>query len=128
MSDSIKHKNWVRAVHTVPKTNLIVSSSFDKSLVIWDPMKGSCEYTIGTPTLACAFCKTNSEIGEFAYACGKTINVLSSQYPYETKCELTGHARTIWCLNKLSNGDLVSGSADKTIKIWSNPFNEHDGN
>lgn len=120
MSDTIKHKNWVRAVHTVPKTNLIVSSSFDKSLAIWDPMKGTCELTIDTATLACAFCQIDLEAGELAYACGKTIHVLSSKYPHKVKFKLVGHTRTIWCLEKLPNGDLVSGSADRTIKIWTN--------
>ena len=31
---------------------------------------------------------------------------------------LTGHTDQLWCLIELKNGDLVSGSSDKTIKIW----------
>ena len=31
---------------------------------------------------------------------------------------LTGHTSFVNCLLQLKNGDLVSGSADKTIKIW----------
>jgi WD40 repeat protein len=82
-------------------------------------MKSTCEYTIDTPTLACGFCKLDSKDDEFAYACGKSISILSAKHPFEVKSSLAGHTRTIWCLKKLPNGDLVSGSADRTIKIWS---------
>jgi WD40 repeat protein len=35
------------------------------------------------------------------------------------KKTLTGHTWGVYALTTLSNGDLVSGSGDNTIKIWS---------
>jgi len=35
-----------------------------------------------------------------------------------SRMNLTGHSSGINALTKLPNGDLVSGSADKTIKVW----------
>ena len=31
---------------------------------------------------------------------------------------LTGHTDWVWALTVLQNGNLVSGSVDRTIKIW----------
>ena len=49
-------------------------------------------------------------------------------------CPLSGHNRIVRCLVKLNEFQLVSGSDDKSIKIWDLPdgFNsktktEHDG-
>ena len=31
---------------------------------------------------------------------------------------LSGHEAAVWCVVQLRGGDIVTGSADKSIKIW----------
>ncbi len=39
---------------------------------------------------------------------------------------LTGHKNYIKCLCELKNGNIISGSADNTIKVWSNKMPHYD--
>jgi len=55
--------------------------------------------------------------GEFAS--GDVVSTITIRYSNLTiKKNLTGHSSGIDALTQLPNGDLVSGSWDKTIKIW----------
>ena len=53
----------------------------------------------------------------FACASGCSIYVLNPE-SFEKITKLCGHSKRIWCLCTMPNGDLVSGSSDKSIKIW----------
>lgn len=48
----------------------------------------------------------------------KNNNNNNSEIFYKCISTLTGHTDFIYCLIELSTGELVSGSYDKTIKIW----------
>lgn len=38
--------------------------------------------------------------------------------------ELKGHEHAVWAVLGLPNGDIVTGSADSTIKIWRGPISK----
>ena len=44
--------------------------------------------------------------------------ILSNMFTKTCITTLTGHTDSVFCLIQLRNGYLVSGSSDKTIKIW----------
>ena len=50
------------------------------------------------------------------------VFVFNSMYVYLDVSELTfqGHTNTIRSVSQLKDGNIISGSADKTIKIWNN--------
>lgn len=110
-----KHKNWVRALLVLLNGSL-VSSSFDKSICVWNSNNGTCLKKIESlPTLTCAF--SNLKNGDFASATGSSIYIWNGE-DYSFKFKFLAHDKTIWCLNTLPNGDLISGGSDKKIKIW----------
>jgi len=48
---------------------------------------------------------------------------LFQQHHFQTKCfnrvlTLYGHGGPVWCCTETQNGEIVSGSYDKTIKVW----------
>ncbi len=90
-----KHSNWVRSVHVL-KTGNIVSSSFDRSICVWDSKsKGNCLRKIEhfTPILTCDFSDLSGK--RFASATGKKINCYSNE-TFELEGTLAGHNGNIW--------------------------------
>jgi len=63
---------------------------------------------------------------EIAVACGNEILIINdinkktneSQNIFDTYPSLTGHTKNVLCLCLISENKLVSGSEDKTLKIW----------
>ena len=37
---------------------------------------------------------------------------------FETKMTLSGHTNSVWCVAVLNESTIVSGSADKSLRIW----------
>ena len=110
-----KHKNWVRAL-LVLQNGSLVSSSFDKSICVWNTENGGCIKKIeNLPTLTCAFSNLNN--GDFASATGSYIYIWNGE-DYSFKFKFPAHDKTIWCLKTLPNGDLISGGSDRKIKTW----------
>lgn len=47
-----------------------------------------------------------------------TKYVLRTDVMYRSDNEWAGHAGYVWCLSRLSDGRIASGSRDRSIKIW----------
>ena len=46
------------------------------------------------------------------------VSILNTK-DYTTSCVLTGHTQGVRALETMKNGDIISGSMDQTIRIWS---------
>ena len=54
----------------------------------------------------------------FAVAVGSSIHIYEDIDTSTTPIKLIGHQKTVLCLCEVNSNQLISGSEDKTIKIW----------
>ena len=74
-----------------------MSGSWDDTLKVWDPSSSECLYTLN---------------GHTGYALRRR--------PVEPRVDRSSTPRRaqVSCVTALSNGRIVSGSADRTLKVW----------
>lgn len=136
------HFDCVRALAFHPKESVLITGSEDHTLKLWNlqktvPAKKSASldveplYTFrghNGPVL----CLAMSATGEQCYSGGldgrincwnlpsSSIDPYDSYDPDVLKCSLDGHTDAVWRLSvNHSKGNLVSASADGTVKLWS---------
>ncbi|MBP5974414.1 NACHT domain-containing protein [Brasilonema sp. CT11] len=116
-----------------PHGNILASASRDQSIRLWQVRTGRCLKTLQGYTgrvWAVAF----SSDGEFlASGCDQTVRIwnvgetpspLRAATPTESLCErkclktLNGHTCEVSTLAFIENGQIASGSYDRTIRIW----------
>jgi phospholipase A-2-activating protein len=114
-------KTFVGHTHTVFKAisngEAIVSSSFDKTLIMWDWESGNpLNFLHGHegPVSCCAM----SPAGQVVSGSWDTTAIIWSPEgtPLHT---LKGHSKNVLCVCWLSSDQILTGSGDRTIIMWS---------
>mmetsp|Transcript_66769 Transcript_66769/g.150760 ORF Transcript_66769/g.150760 Transcript_66769/m.150760 type:complete len:314 (+) Transcript_66769:90-1031(+) len=119
------HRGWVTSVAcTYEQSNLIVSSSRDKSLMIWE-LTPDCE-TIGYARRAltghseCVECVVLSSDGQFALSGSwdRTLRLWDLNTGATVRT-FQGHTKDVFGVAfSGDNRQIVSGGRDNTIKLW----------
>jgi len=113
------HRSPITRVLFHPQFNLLVTSSEDSQIKIWDSESGDYEKTLKghTDTVQDIAFDTS---GKFLASSSADLTVkIWSFADYECIKTLTGHDHNVSSVAFLPSGDhLVSCSRDKTIKLW----------
>lgn len=115
----VGHTDTVWAVALNPAADTVISSSFDKTIRLWDSQTGKLLRTLSGHTDAVRAIALTPDGQRLASAGGdKTIKV----WNLETGIllyTLPGHSRPVWSLAISPDGKtLASGGYDGTIKLW----------
>ena len=100
------HKYSVYSVAWSPDGKKIASSSYDKSIKIWDSQSGDCQSTL----------TGHSEMSVFFSSVSSLFMLIRV---------LTSHKYRVWSVAWSPDGkQIASGSCDTTIKIWDSQSGE----
>ena len=126
----IGHTLWVNCLTKI-NNNYFASASNDTTIKIWDYYNKKCIKTLeghDDCILSIILLKEKN------YLCSGAADLTIRIWDWEkNKCLhiLKGHEKWVKCVLELDNGIIISGSDDKTIKIWKDYNNiktieEHD--
>ena len=113
----IGHTLWVNCLTKI-NNNYFASASNDTTIKIWDYYNKKCIKTLeghDDCILSIILLKENN------YLCSGAADLTIRIWDWErNKCLyiLKGHEKWVKCVLELDNGIIISGSDDKTIKIW----------
>ncbi|KAI9351098.1 WD40-repeat-containing domain protein [Zopfochytrium polystomum] len=124
------HTQDVRAL-AVANDGLLFSSSRDTRVLSWSRASPAVsEFSLGNSYLghshfvnSLVYIPPHGEFTEGLVASGgadKVINVFDVRNPAEPAFVLVGHTDTVCTLALAANGDIISGSWDKTARVWRN--------
>ncbi|XP_076300177.1 phospholipase A2 activator protein [Lasioglossum baleicum] len=119
------HTNFVSSVCVLNPseknpTGFIITGGNDKTICIYVPDKDEPFKVLKAHKDTVCKLKAGVKEGTFLSSSWDLsaklwdINDLS-----EPQLNLTGHTASVWCVADLSNGNIVTGSADKLIIVWS---------
>lgn len=118
----IGHTLWVNSLVKI-NNNFFASASNDTKIKIWDYCNKKSVTTLEGHEdciLSLILLKKNN------YLCSGAADLNIRIWDWERKLclyILKGHEKWVKCLLELNNGIIISGSDDKTIKIWQNNIN-----
>jgi WD40 repeat protein len=111
------HSQQITSLDYFDKT-FLASASFDKKIKVWNIKTGHMVKSIeSSSTPRCLKRLSNKEM-TCALENDKIKLLNFDGKDIDESLEFEGHQRTTEVLIKLPNGDLVSGSTDRLIKIW----------
>uniref|UniRef100_A0AC35UI78 F-box domain-containing protein n=1 Tax=Rhabditophanes sp. KR3021 TaxID=114890 RepID=A0AC35UI78_9BILA len=98
-------------------TNIIVTCGDDNTLKIWDPVDGSCRFTLDRHSGG-VWTSELSPDGKILISgsTDRTVKVWNTETG-QLIHELTGHSSTVRCM-ALNKKILVTGSRDCTLRVW----------
>ena len=100
------------------KYGLIVSAGMDKTIHCQELSEGQPKFIlIGHEANVCSLDVCQSKLELVSGSWDNTAIVWSE---WQLKCKLLGHSGSVWSVCYISEDTIISGSADKTIKIWKN--------
>jgi len=113
--------------HSIPVTSCafsvdgarLLSSSYDRTMKVWDAASGACLLTLSGHSgfvLGCAFSPDGARLLSASRDC--TLKVWDAA---SGECLLTldGHSNAVWdCAFSPDGARLVSASGDRTLKVW----------
>lgn len=116
------HSRSITAIAVTSDGKLMVSSSRDSSIIVWDLKSGSelCRFSTTNPALDVVVSGT----GIVAVACEDGAIRLFDIDKREQSGTLTGHESEVSALLVTSSGQVISGSHDRTLRIWNLPNKE----
>jgi WD40 repeat protein len=104
------HSDYVRVVCFSPNSSQIASASDDKTVIIWDVQTGA---NIASPLMR-GHSPDNSEC-----TCQHYDEDGDENYEKDALCPVNGHSNRVTSVTWSPDGTmLISGSFDKTIKVW----------
>ncbi|CAM6003121.1 unnamed protein product [Sphagnum balticum] len=122
----------VRIWHAPYNTAELVTGSRDKTVRVWDVRTGECTHTLKGHT-DCVRCVAFDGATIVSGSYDKTVRIWRA--PYSTaelrvwdvrtgECThtLNGHTNSVWCV-AFDGTTIVSGSHDRTVRIWRAPYN-----
>jgi WD40 repeat protein len=131
------HTYWIYTCNILSngKDFRLITSSFDSTLKIWNLQKRNCDITLRNNEY-CYACLPNDSSGPccsgscFAWQAERDNRIVTALYSklyvqkihkkhngdFDIKFE--GHIDFISCCSIISNTRLVSGSFDRTLKVW----------
>ncbi|MGB8702378.1 MAG: WD40 repeat domain-containing protein, partial [Thermosynechococcaceae cyanobacterium] len=113
------HEGMTQAVAFSPNGQWIASSGKDKTIRIWQASNGTLLHTLPLKSEATGlqFCSKGQVLASGQTDCNLHLWQVANGQKLGT---LTGHSKLVYGLGSSPNGQyLVSGSEDKTLKIWS---------
>ncbi|CAG9862601.1 unnamed protein product [Phyllotreta striolata] len=121
------HENFVGSVLYLEPTNeypdgLVVTGGYDKAIFIFKPGEPFPTYSIKAEhtNTVCALSKGQSKNSFLSASWDHTAKLWclssSTSQPVQT---FTGHTAAVWHVLQISDGKIITASADKTIGIWS---------
>jgi len=114
----VGHSDTVFDLALISTSNLLVSSSLDKAIRLWDLTTNTCKFTLQGHNSAVYGLKVISSEVLASASDDRTIKLWSIKDGSLIRT-LTGHTGTIlWSLDLYDSQTLVSGSFDQTIKFW----------
>ncbi|ORX88588.1 WD40 repeat-like protein [Basidiobolus meristosporus CBS 931.73] len=119
------HTGWVTAIATTPENpDLVLSSSRDKSIIIWNLTRDESHYGIPRKALRghnhFVSDVAISSDGQFALSASwdKTLRLWDLNTGVTTR-RFVGHDKDVLSVSfSADNRQIVSGSRDKSIKLW----------
>ena len=96
--------------------NNLCSGSNDNSIKIWDISSGQCTKTFCSRTGIRALLQIEQNI--VSGSDDKTFKVWQLSSSGQRLKTFPGHSNYVYCLYRLSDGYLCSGSGDNSIKFW----------
>ena len=110
-----KHTDIVTCVSII-RDNIIISGSRDGTLCVWDAYSG--DYINGFNVESSVNCLRVLPCGDVF--CGTDDgSVFALNTSTWSKQEYKGHNDQILCMDTILQSQIITGSADKTIRIWS---------
>jgi len=121
------HRGWVTSIaSTYEQSNLVVSASRDKTLMIWELTSDGEQNSVGYARRAltghseCVACVVLSSDGQFALSGSwdRTMRLWDLNTGATVRT-FQGHTKDVYSVAfSGDNRQIVSGSRDKTIKLW----------
>lgn len=117
------HTDRVSQVHFNNNGNDIVSSSWDKTLRIWDSTTTQCKNVLAGHSAAVSCCDVNSTF-IVSGSQDSIVRVWDLRTSPFAAAELKGHQEPIRCIQlgqrsaKDASYVVLTGSEDKTLKLW----------
>lgn len=112
------HAGAVTAVAFSPNNQLLVSVGLDQTLRCWDPAKGQPIATVGAHSAAVTGLAIAAN-GSAAYTSSADGTIRAWQLPPAPARVIAGHGDAVACLELSNSGTVVTGSADKNIRVLS---------
>lgn len=113
------HEGTTQAVAFSPNGQWIASSGKDNTVRIWQANTGTLSQTLllKSEATTLSFCSSGKVLVSGQTDCNLSLWQVSDGQKLGV---LTGHSKIVYSLRSSQNGQyLVSGSEDKTLKIWS---------
>ena len=118
------HSNSITCVKDFPKLNCFCSASSDNTLKLWDTSSLKCLKTLKFHTKCVLTCCYNPSGKKEIFSGGEDLDIIvwtteKDIEKYEEKKCLKGHTKRISSLAYADDYNyLLSGSDDKTLRIW----------
>ena len=118
------HSNSITCVKDFPKLNCFCSASSDNTLKLWDTSSLRCLKTLKFHTKCVLTCCYNPSGKKEIFSGGEDLDIIvwtteKDIEKYEEKKCLKGHTKRISSLAYADDYNyLLSGSDDKTLRIW----------
>lgn len=121
MQRQMMHNNNNQSVRClIYSSDFIISGSDDETIKLWNYLNGDLLQTL--PSLSRVFSLILLDNNEFASGSSDDLIRIWSdvfQIPInEIPRILQGHGNYVLCMTKINNEALISGSQDRTVKIW----------
>jgi WD40 repeat protein len=111
------HSREIVALAYSPDGKWIATAGHDRTVRLWNAADGAAVHTfdpLEDPTLCVAFSPDNANVAAGLMNGGVRIwNMVTREL-----VPSPGHARRVWGMAFAPNGLLVTGSHDKTLKVW----------
>ena len=113
------HSNWVQGLAFAPDGSRLASSSWDRTVRVWDVASGRCLYTLEGHTERVQ-CLAWSPDGRKMASAGfdHTIRLWDAE-PGSSRAVLQGHTAPVYSIAFTPDSRLLlSGSEDRTLRVW----------
>jgi WD40 repeat protein/transcriptional regulator with XRE-family HTH domain len=113
------HSNWVQGLAFAPDGSRLASSSWDRTVRLWDVESGRCLHTLEGHTERVQ-CLAWSPDGRTMASAGfdHTIRLWDAE-PGSSRAVLQGHTAPVYSIAFTPDSRLLlSGSEDRTLRVW----------